>query len=73
MWAWLFSGTAQVPFRQLWNWPLRMGLEMMAAKRLYDAEIEKLEAKARAEAEAEMGREQTPASKPWWETNIGLR
>lgn len=71
LWSWLFAGTAQVPIRELWNWPLRMGLEMAAARRLYDAEMKKLEAQALEDAQRETG--EGSASKPWWETSLGVR
>ena len=71
MWSWLFAGTAQVPFCELWNWPLRMGLEMFEAKKLWDAEIAKEEERIKEQVRRESEEEQGTAARPWWETNIG--
>lgn len=73
LWSVLFNGTAQVPFAEFWSWPLRMGLEFFEAHALYGAEVEKVQAKAEADAARRLDEAQGTAPKPWWESSLGLR
>ncbi len=50
-----------------------MGLEMFAAKKLWNTEVAKEEARIKEEARREGEEAQGTVSKPWWETEVGLR